>query len=196
MISAMSKKLASFFVKNKTISEEDQEVYSYSIELLLATIMNVVVLSVLAIVTKTVWQTTLFVVGFVPFRFIAGGYHAKTHLRCLVVLLVNYIAFLTIIYFLPTSANLYVSIGCLLFAVITILSLAPVEHKNKPLSKKEKTRLRKKVIMLLAIYLTALIIGIFLWSQRIEFVCVGIGMTSVALSMIAAKAKNKLCSNG
>ena len=196
MISMLSKKMSSFFVKTNVIAEADREVYNYSLELLIATVLNIVILSILAIVTKTVWQTVLFVVGFVPFRFIAGGYHAKTHFRCLLVLLINYAAFLSIIYFLPPTANIYISIACLLFSVITILIFAPVEHKNKPLSKMEKTKLRKKVIVLLAIYLTALVICICLWSKRIEFVCVGIGMTSVALSMIAAKVRNKLVSNG
>lgn len=40
MITAISKRVVSFFIQNGIVKKDDQEVYSYSFEILLATIIN------------------------------------------------------------------------------------------------------------------------------------------------------------
>jgi accessory gene regulator B len=81
MLPTLSEKLSSFFVRSRIIRPEDKEIYAYSAEILLATVVNFAMLYLIAILTGRAWETTMFIVGFVPLRSLAGGYHARTHFR-------------------------------------------------------------------------------------------------------------------
>lgn len=87
MITLMSKRLSSFFATNSIIKQEDAEVYEYSLEILFSTILNFVAVIIIAILTRKSLLTLLYLLGFIPLRLIAGGYHADTHFRCFGVLL-------------------------------------------------------------------------------------------------------------
>jgi len=86
MIAQMSKKIALFFISNRIINEEDKEVYEYSLELLLSAVLNFSAVIILAVCTGKIMEASLFVLGFVPLRTLAGGYHAKNHFRCFSIL--------------------------------------------------------------------------------------------------------------
>jgi accessory gene regulator B len=94
MITQFSKKLASFFVSKKIIECDDKEVYEYSFEIFLATILNGLFIAITAIVTKTILVTLFYLVGFLTLRGVAGGYHAKNHFRCFFILVFTYGLFL------------------------------------------------------------------------------------------------------
>lgn len=61
MLSSFAKRLSCFFVPNA--SPEDRKVYSYSFEILLSTIANLVALCFIAVVTHTFRETVFFMMG-------------------------------------------------------------------------------------------------------------------------------------
>ena len=99
LIARMSRSISSFFIVHGVISKDEREVYNYSFEILLATVLNFLVVVILAIVSRTIPQTVFYLLGFLPLRQIAGGYHAKTHFRCLLILIFSYIVFLVLLHF-------------------------------------------------------------------------------------------------
>ena len=82
MIARLSKRMASFFVRNKVIKNEDEEVYEYGLQLLLSTVFNGIIALILAIISGTVLQCIYYLAVFVLLRKSAGGFHAKTHFGC------------------------------------------------------------------------------------------------------------------
>ena len=75
---------------------------------------------------------------FVILRTVAGGYHEKTYVRCLVSSL---ILFLIMVYGgtmleIPTYIKLFLAVTCLLLIYI----YAPVDHPNKPIISEERRR--------------------------------------------------------
>ena len=82
MIARLSKRMASFFVRNEVIKSEDEEVYEYGLQLLLSTVFNGIIALVLAVISGTVWQCVCYLAFFILIRKSAGGFHAKTHLGC------------------------------------------------------------------------------------------------------------------
>jgi len=156
------------------------------VEVLLATLSNFVMLYLIALLTGRVWETTMFIAGFVPLRSLAGGYHAKTHFRCLMTLLFTYAAFLAIIYLLSQEHYVLVSIISVSLSVFLVFLLSPMEDKNKPLSASEKKYYRGRSQVTILIYAGIILLGSIIFQQRIEFLCVAVGILSVSLSLVAS----------
>jgi len=188
MLSKMSQKLSSFFMPD--VSEEDREVYNYSFETLLATLLNLVVLCVLAAITRTFWESLLFIIGFVPLRSLSGGYHAKTHFRCLLTLLLAYVVFWTTITFVPVVAFPWISIISAVISIILVLLLSPIDDSNKPMDEKEKRYFRARSRIAILIYAIIISAGACLSPARKEFISLALGVLPVALSLAVAKLRS------
>lgn len=102
MIARLSKRMASFFVRNKVIKNEDEEVYEYGLQLLLSTVFNGIIALILAIISGTVLQCIYYLAVFVLLRKSAGGFHAKTHFGCCCILVTVLSLFVMFIKFVPT----------------------------------------------------------------------------------------------
>ena len=188
MLSQLSKKLSFFFMPD--VSQEDREVYNYAFEILLATLLNFVVLCILAAITRTFLESLLFVAGFVPLRSMAGGYHAKTHFRCLLTLLLSYAMFWAVITFVPVTAFPWINIIGTGVSVVLIWLLAPVDDPNKPLNKKEKMYFRKRSRIAILVCAAIIIIGTCFFRERKEILSFALGVLPVSLSLAAAKIKS------
>jgi len=71
------------------------------------------------------------------------------------------------------------------FSVIVILVFAPLEHENKPISDKDKKRLRKNSIIYA--FLILFIISLFFVANMLEImVCLALGMFIASSSMLVA----------
>lgn len=101
MIAQLSRKVSFFLIANGIIPETDREVYEYGFEVMLSTFSCFGVLAILAFVSRSITHSVLYILGFVPIRHYAGGYHAKTHFRCFLTILITYILSLLIFYSIP-----------------------------------------------------------------------------------------------
>ena len=71
-----------------------------------------------------------------------------------------------------------------------ILRFAPLEHENKPITEKGKTRLRKNSIVL-ALISSVSVMVLFILVFRLIMVCVSFGMLTASGSMLAAVIEKK-----
>jgi hypothetical protein len=60
----LSKKIASSFVSSGIIPHEEQEVYTYSFDILLATLLNFFAFCLLAVVTGAMIETVFYLLAF------------------------------------------------------------------------------------------------------------------------------------
>ena len=63
----LAKKITLFYIKKGKIEEDDREVYEYSFEMLISTIINFLIMIVGALITKRYWETALFTFSFLLF---------------------------------------------------------------------------------------------------------------------------------
>ena len=191
MIARLSKRMASFFVRNEVIKSEDEEVYEYGLQLLLSTLFNGIIALVLAIISGTLWQCICYLAVFILIRKSAGGFHAKTHLRCCCILAVVLSLFIVFIKFVLT--NIYTAITALavVFSVAVILLFAPLEHENKPISDKDKKRLRK-ISVIYAILISFVISLLFITNMKEIMVCLALGMFTASGSIMVAVIEKKI----
>jgi len=195
MLSQMAMKISSFFIAHEVIKKDDKAVYQYSFEVLLATIMNFLALYAVAIVTDTVWATTIFIVGFVPLRSVAGGFHAKTHFRCFLVLMATYSIFLALIFSVPAYWCIFINVFCVCIAVMAVWLLSPIEDRNKPLNTEETKCFKKRSRIAILFYAGAILAGTVFLKNRIEVFCLAMGVTSAALSLVTAYIKSRIAHN-
>ncbi len=191
MIAQLSKRLASFFVCQKIINEEDEEVYEYGLQLLLSTVANGLIALLIAIITGTLLQCFLYITAFIIMRKTAGGYHAKTHLGCCCILAVVLSCFIAFIKFVSVDAYILIALFSIAFSVITIFLFSPLEHKNKPISSEDKIRLKRKSrIYILIISAIIIVLGIMKFNTAMISVALGI-LTSSGSITTAKILKNE-----
>ena len=191
MIARMSRNMSSYFVLHGIISEDDRDVYVYSFEIMLSTLQSFLALAVLAIVFGSVLETMIFLTGFVPLRLIAGGYHAKNHFRCFLILMFVYSAFLLVLFYLPLEFMLPVIVTSCLVSWVLVFLFAPSDDNNKPLTSEETVRFRKKSRITIVCYSVMLAaITVFVTDKRYAL-SLAFGIITVGLSLLANRIKRR-----
>lgn len=145
MIEKSAKYFTEKLVSKKLVRNEDRDIYQYGIEVLLSTAINIMLLLVIGIITKTVLLSICHFLILATVRTLTGGYHASTYLKCEIVGCVTYI---TIVLCLEKVTQIFcVSnwlIVCSLMGIITLINFG-VTNKRAVIGKELK-RLKKSNI--------------------------------------------------
>ena len=184
MIAQMSKNISSFFITQGIIQEDDREVYVYSFEVLLSASASFLTLIILAFLSHTVLETALYLLGFIPLRQIAGGYHAPNHFRCYITMLSVYALFLLLLFFVPVDLIFPALILCAILSTVLVFVFAPSEDSNKPLSSEECAYFRIKSRFFVIGYVVLIgLLATFIEDKTVAF-ALTLGVFSVALSLL------------
>lgn len=138
MIKKASTLIVEFWIKNAIIKTDDKESYCYGMELILSTLINVAFMVILSYyVIGYPIAFIPYIAVYTPLRLTAGGYHARSHLKCILYTQITFIVF--VMSALALGKKYIWSLMVLyMVAVLTVLRLAPVEAENKPLTVEEK----------------------------------------------------------
>ena len=80
MIKLISSKAACFLCKED--DKETLELYEYAIYIVLSAILHIVTIIILGVCFDMLFESIVFYGSFILIRKFAGGYHAKTPIRC------------------------------------------------------------------------------------------------------------------
>ena len=187
LLSKISKKMSSHFIKRGDILEEEREVYDYYFEIMLSTVLNALFLIVCGIVLNNFINTILFMIGFVIFRTVSGGFHASSHMKCFLTLVSVFFLLIIMLKFIPMQWMNILTIIWLLISTLLIYFIAPVEHKDNPLDDKTREKLKKCAQILSVLISLIIIVLIFTigFSKYIFSFCYG--MFAVAISIAVVK---------
>ena len=147
MLERLAKGAARFFVVQDIVKSEHEEIYAYGMEILLSTFINGIMVLIIAAVTNTLLPSLIFFTAFIIMRRTAGGYHANTHVGCMVILAAVHLLFIIFIHFCKLNVIPAFSIISVIYSCISVYLFSPVEHHNKPLSDANKRKLRKQSII-------------------------------------------------
>ena len=195
MIAKLAKSTAYFFVEKQVVKKEDEEVYAYGMELLYSSILNIALAVIIAIITNTVYPTAAFLTAFIVMRQYIGGYHAKTHLGCMSILAAVLCCFVVLSRYIPTECEILISMPAIGLSMFLILKFAPVEHPNKPLTDKEKSRLRKSgIISAFTVFILVLIMSVFTSTRRYGMY-ISLGQLTASTAMLCEIIKHTRMNN-
>lgn len=193
MIHKMASNLSCALANRGIFNSEDAEVYAYGFELMISTAINIVLVIIISFLFAAPLAWIFFLLAFIPLRTTAGGYHAKTHLKCCITFCVGYTIFMLIPIFLSGFMTPLTLVIISAASLITVLLLSPMPASSKPMSEEQRVLNRKRsiVIGVAGLFLTALsfVSGPFLLSLIVYF---ALGQAGAAISLIADKALNSL----
>ena len=157
---------------------------------LFSTLINMIIMITIGIAAGMFLDTVLFMFMFGVLRVYCGGYHAKSHISCVLIFIAIYGFAMSIAKFLPTEIMGYFSLSAGIFSFLIILFLAPIEHKNKPFigDEERKFRMMSRVVASMEL-MTICIISIFFSNVLKVAVLISLAMLCVTFTLILAKAK-------
>ena len=127
--------------------ESDREVYLYSLECILNELIADSLLILCGILASRLTEIILWLVLFTSIRINLGGYHAKTHIRCIMSSTLLGCACIMTAPLLKDLKVLLILFSC--FSFIIIIKLAPVIHKHHPVPDAKKRTIKYRAIFLL-----------------------------------------------
>lgn len=168
MIEKLARKTAVFFSENNVIKPEDTEAYAYGLEILYSTLLNSAAVILIAAVTGEFTAIAVYMAAFLTLRINAGGYHAKTHIGCLSILIAVLLIFTAAVKLMPDKALPFSAAAIMAAAAVPVLLFAPAEHPNHPLKEKAAKRLRKRSLIFLGVWSALCFVFIF-FAPEISF---------------------------
>ena len=150
----------------KELTDEDKEIYLFGLIQGVIFLLNTFTALCIGMILNMLIEVIIYLVCFIPIRIFAGGYHAKTQVRCYIMSTVTTFVALRLIKFLQISNSIF-EIVVLIISIIIIWNLSPSEDNNKPLTEEEYSIYKIKVRKLISIILGVLIFSFIINNQLI-----------------------------
>jgi len=170
-------------------SDNEKEVYAYSIEVLLSLLINLVILFITSYVLNKVLHLFVFIVFFSGLRAFAGGYHAKTHFECISISFLIFIISIMCSMYLKQFGEIILVFG-VFFSLLMVFYLAPVENENKPLNENERKKF-ELYSRITVVFLSLIVIALYFMKIQTDYVYItaAISMFIESVSMLKGEAK-------
>ena len=138
----MIEKISHYFSKQLAANTEEEEILQYGFECLINTFIPVIFFLVFAIVQNMITETMIWLILFLLLRNYIGGYHASSHVRCIVISTIYGLTALFCIYYfksIPLIAEICI---CLLIIILYIpLQMNHLHGLYEPASRRMRTTL-------------------------------------------------------
>lgn len=184
MLVRLSNRIADVWVENSVIPNEEKDIYKYGIELLLSILINICFLIFISFMGGKPLAWVFYLLSFIPLRTAGGGYHAPTHVACILLSAGMFCAaFLFSVRLSDASAALFCGVTALLSLTI-FWCFAPVAAVNKPLSEGEFFWNRKIVRILACVISACILLAIIFHCTEywgVKLFCCGEGISAVNL---------------
>lgn len=187
VLNTCAKTLAGCLFRNYLIDEKQKPIYIYGFQLFLSSAAAMVSIFVLSCLLQAVYASFVFSAIFVSIRLFSGGYHAKTYGRCFIV---SNSVFLFCFFLARTIQKYHFDFVCPLlvcFSLLIIVTLAPIKHKNHPLSDATYQK-NKKISRVLALSESLCVLAAHAFSVLPAFTSLAsVTLAAVAVMMIIPK---------
>ncbi|MDK2943163.1 MAG: accessory regulator [Acetobacterium sp.] len=188
MRGAITQRITDILVSNEIIIAENRNLYSYGLQQGLLMILNIATFLGIGIVLNMVWESILFLLTFIPLRSNAGGYHAKTKLRCYLYSVAMITATLMGIQIIPWTGAVCLTMS--LVAGTIIFFFAPVEAVNKSLSQVEKAVYKKRAGLSLILFVCSVFLFCYI-GRLVIAICIMMGVVVVSIMVVLGRVKNR-----
>ena len=186
MISFLSHRIAHFLYQNHTIDAELVPVCQYGLEIIISTGIGFSLVILAGLIMGYMKEAFLFYFLFIIIRFYTGGYHAETHFKCKVTLLLCFFTVLLCFILLQSKYCIQIHIALEAFYLIIVLLFAPVEHLNAPMTKDEA---KKNRIIAIAMAIGLFIFTTFIICSHIIKVAAIIALTQTIVAILIIISK-------
>lgn len=195
MIEAISMKISKSLLKSNAINQNELNVYAYGIQLLILGIVDWCITFLFMLLIGEIYLSIAYLSVFFTLRKHCGGYHAETHIRCIVISNTVYVLSVLV------SANMqYENFTTLLLVgeiinFIIIYKFSPVEHPNKHIEPIEMAR-HRKIGRIYNLVFGFVAIGLVLGSINQYACAIFMAQLSVSIAVVLQRIKNRTRKEG
>lgn len=159
MIKLISDKFACFLCKDEG-QKNNFDLYEYAVYIILSSAFHIITVIALGLCFNLLVESLVFYFSFIAIRKFAGGYHAKTPVRCYLFSFASNIIILCLVKWLSSINTLFIFIFIIfeLLCVVLILLISPLDTENNPLTGQEKKmyRMLTSIITILIFIISSL----------------------------------------
>ncbi len=132
-----------FIMKYQECDDLKLKKLNYGLQGIYSLVIKLSVIIIIAIITKTIYQTLLFLLFYSGIRTYSFGWHAKTNIGCWIssIIVYNIIPILIKNYTIPNTIGYII----LAFTLLSIIIWSPADTEKRPLIRKEH-RMKCKTI--------------------------------------------------
>ena len=177
-----------FIKKYVSCDDDNTEVYRYSLRIIYSYIVDVLALMSLAIVTNKVIETIIILFTFAVMQVYGGGYHAKTKIRCLSIMIVGWFIGMFI---LARVVSIHWCIGASMAGIFTALVFVftPILNPKHPVSGDVYKR-SKKLARMFCLVIDVLLIVCILTNIQVIYVTISVMMALYCVSLLAVMMRD------
>ena len=147
----ISEKLATLLFSKDT-DEEKIELYEFAIYILFSSALHIGSMLIIGWLFGMMIESIIFYVSFILIRKFAGGYHAKTPLKCYFLSVLTIVISLLVLKYLHiNNVGFYILVSLTLVSIVVIMYLSPLNNIYK-INDKEK-RIFKTISVFNSIFL-------------------------------------------
>lgn len=168
---------------------EDKEIYEYGLQILLNTVFSIGIVLLIGGIINEFCGTAMFLLCYCSLRLFAGGLHANSNNRCMIIFIGGYILVSYILEYTEVILNIWVISIAVLFN-ICILMWAPVDVPNNQIPT-PKRRIMKRQSFFISLIITS-VIFILLYKNFNGGKWVFAGMCWFFCILTAGKIKNTI----
>lgn len=188
MFDKQAKAIADMQAELGQVDEQQRDIVQYGLEVALSTAANIIISAVIGIVSGMLLETAVFCAGFILLRRFAGGYHAATQLRCLLVSTLSTVIGLVVARMIQGPYQLLFVVLLWAAGGVAVLLLSPVEDSNKPLEEIEiRVYGRRARLVFLAQSACLAVFQLLAWKTTAAALATAIFMVGIAIVMGYAK---------
>lgn len=176
------------------LTEEDEIIFRYGLELLLNALVSVSVLLTISALLGYFNETIIFYLTYLFLKKNTGGYHAESHVGC--ILQFNLFCFLLFLFYRYGLLPIHET-GILSLLIISVFFFAPLEDKNKKITDEQFQKHKKACLAKLA-FITALCICLRLFhvTQNSLYDFFYLGLLMVSITVLLGTLKKYITKDG
>ena len=168
-----------YCINNQLISEDNESWLRYGLEKRLCTVIVFLPFAVIAVHISGFWTALFFIISFFYLRSQTNGYHAKTHLGCLLSSLLLELFFLM---FIAPILNFVWILVLVTLSAVSVFVLAPYNHPLMNLNDHEYSACKKAArIRCMQLALSCYVCVLLGFHEISDGITLGCAMTSTLL---------------
>lgn len=185
------------YLKEKgLVSEEEAPVVLYGMKSLFMTLVEFISVILLAVWCENPLEGLCFLLGFCPLRLYAGGYHAKTPIRCFFMTLAMYMVFSFLLVIIPVERHQFIELITGIITFFVVERLAPIIHENRIIDSCEIERYRRLSIQICLSDLVLIMISEMVLPANLYTFPFSLGLSMVGFFMIVVLGKKLILKEG
>lgn len=189
MFARIAERITEELEDNQIIKSEDRELYAYGLNQGITIILNMITTFCIGLLFGCVVELLVFMVAYIPLRSFAGGYHAKTPLKCYLSSIVMLIIVSVAIQYVALKIWVHYVIAAV--SVMIIAVLAPVEDRNKPLDEMEMKVYKRRTIVVLSVEIVLFGFSILFKWDSVRII-MSYELTLMSIILMIGSLKNKV----